>query len=146
MTDTQASSPLPTLSSSSRSAFTLRSILHTIQRTKPLQLSDVGHVLKNYRSIHHLTQRDLASLLEFDQSYISKHENGQGLRDSATLRRIAHRLGIPESSLGVISEEFQHPQSPEIIDTASSIIRLSQTVRESGRADTAHESSLSALQ
>src|SRR6266487_4313180 len=135
--DTQAPSSLPTLSSSARSAFTLRSILHTVRRTKPLRLSDVGQALKNYRSIHQLTQRDLASLLEFDQSYISKLENGQGLRDSATLRHIAQRLSISGSSLGILSEELQYAQSPEIIDTASSVIRLSQTVRESGRADSA---------
>ncbi|HYU76950.1 MAG TPA: helix-turn-helix transcriptional regulator [Ktedonobacteraceae bacterium] len=135
--DTQAPSSLPTLSSSARSAFTLRSILHTVRRTKPLRLSDVGQALKNYRSIHQLTQRDLASLLEFDQSYISKLENGQGLRDSATLRHIAQRLSISGSSLGILSEELQYAQSPEIIDTASSVIRLSQTVRESGRAEAA---------
>src|SRR5207244_7764241 len=93
VTHTQATSRLPSLSY--RSAFTLRSILDTARRTKPLRLSDVGHALKHYRNLNQLTQRDLAALLGFDQSYISKLENGQSLRDIATLKHIAQCLCIP---------------------------------------------------
>jgi hypothetical protein len=56
-----AISPLPSPSSSYRNAFTLRSILDTARRKKPLRFSDVGHVLKYYRSLHQLTQRDRAA-------------------------------------------------------------------------------------
>src|SRR6266566_6731297 len=135
--DQAATSPLPSLSSRHRSAFTLRSILDTARRTKPLRLSDVGHVLKHYRSLHQLTQRDLAALLGFDQSYISKLENGRGLRDITTLKHIAQSLGIPGQWLGLLSEGSPNAQSSALIEVAPSIIRLSQTVRESGRADTA---------
>src|SRR6266480_1035909 len=93
VTHAQATSPLPSLSPSYRSAFTLRSILDTARRTKPLRLSDVGHALKHYRNLNQLTQRDLAALLGFDQSYISRLENGRGLRDIATLKHIAKCLG-----------------------------------------------------
>jgi len=130
-------SPLPTLTPSDRSAFTLRSILATARRTKPLRLSDVGQVLKHYRSIHQLMQRDLAALLGFDQSYISRLENGRGLRDIATLKHIAQCLGVPGQWLGLLSEGSPSAQSAALIEIAPSIIRLSQTVRESGRADTA---------
>jgi len=132
-----ATSSLPSLSSRHRSAFTLRSILDTARRTKPLRLSDVGHVLKHYRSLHQLTQRDLAALLGFDQSYISKLENGQSLRDLATLKHIAQCLGIPGQWLGLLSEGAPNAQSSELIEIVPSVIRLSQTVRESGRADAA---------
>lgn len=132
-----ATSLLPSLSPSYRSAFTIRSILDTARRTKPLRLSDVGHVLKHYRSLHQLTQRDLAALLGFDQSYISKLENGRGLRDIATLKHIAQSLGIPGQWLGLLSEGSPNTQSSVLIEVAPSVIRLSQTVRESGRADAA---------
>jgi transcriptional regulator with XRE-family HTH domain len=129
--------PLPTLTPSNRSAFTLRSILATARRTKPLRLSDVGQVLKHYRSIHQLTQRDLAALLGFDQSYISRLENGRGLRDIATLKHIAQCLGVPGQWLGLLSEGSPSAQSASLIEVSPSIIRLSQTARESGRADAA---------
>lgn len=132
-----ATSPLPTLTPSDRSAFTLRSILATARRTKPLRLSDVGQVLKHYRSIHQLTQRDLAALLGFDQSYISRLENGRGLRDIATLKHIAQCLGVPGQWLGLLSEGSPSAQSASLIEVSPSIIRLSQTARESGRADAA---------
>ncbi len=60
---------------------TLRSLLTHVQNTQPEHFSDIGQVLKQYRSVHRLTQRDLATLLGFDQSSISKLERGQGLRD-----------------------------------------------------------------
>lgn len=119
------------------SAFTLRSIVDTVRRTKPLRLSDIGQVLKHFRSLHQLTQRDLAALLGFDQSYISKLENGQNLRDLATLKHISTCLGIPMQWLGIPTEGSPVVQSAELIEVAPSVIRLSQVVRENGRADAA---------
>ena len=137
VTETKAASLLPSLAPAYSSAFTLRSILDTARRTKPLRLSDAGQVLKHFRSLHQLTQRDLAALLEFDQSYISRLENGQNLRDLATLKHIATRLGIPRQWLGITTEGSPSLQSSELIEVAPSVIRLSQTVRENGRADAA---------
>ncbi len=130
-------SSFPTLTPSDRSAFTLRSILATARHTKSLRLSDVGQVLKHYRSVHQLTQRDLAALLGFDQSYISRLENGRGLRDIATLKHIALCLGVPGQWLGLLAEGSPSAQSASLIEVSPSIIRLSQTARESGRADAA---------
>jgi transcriptional regulator with XRE-family HTH domain len=132
-----SASSFPSFAPSSRSAFTLRSILDAARRTRPVQLSDVGQVLKHYRSIHHLTQRDLALLLGLDQSYISKLENGQGLRDIATLKHIANSLSIPGQWLGLTTDDSSSMCSSELVEVAPSVIRLSQTVREAGRADAA---------
>lgn len=129
--------PLPDSPLTYSSAFILHSIVDTVRRTKPLRLSDVGQVLKYYRGLHHLTQRDLAALLGFDQSYISKLENGQNLRDLATLKHISTSLGLPGQWLGVTAEGSSSTQSLELIEIAPSIIRLSQIVRENGRADAA---------
>lgn len=85
--NSSASSLLPILTPSHQGTFTLRSILDSVQKTQPVNLSDIGQVLKHYRSVHRLTQRDLATILDFDQSYISKLENGQGLRDIAVISR-----------------------------------------------------------
>src|SRR5579859_3100181 len=104
VTETKVASPLSPLLPAYSSAFTLRSIVDTVRRTKPLRLSDVGQALKHFRSLHQLTQRDLAVLLGFDQSYISKLENGQNLRDLATLKHIATCLGIPGQWLGISTE------------------------------------------
>lgn len=135
-TATKAASFLPSPLAYS-SAFILRSIVDTVRRTKPLRISDAGQVLKHYRSLHHLTQRDLAALLGFDQSYISKLENGQNLRDLATLKHIATCLDLPGQWLGITAEEPSSMQNLELMEVAPSVIRLSQTVRENGRADTA---------
>ncbi|MBA2679310.1 MAG: helix-turn-helix transcriptional regulator [Ktedonobacteraceae bacterium] len=137
MIETRAAPPLPPLAPAYSSAFTLRSIVDTVRRTKPLRLSDVSQALKHFRSLHQLTQRDLATLLGFDQSYISKLENGQNLRDLATLKHIATCLGIPVQWLGIPTEGSPSMQSSELIEVAPSVIRLSQTVRENGRADAA---------
>jgi transcriptional regulator with XRE-family HTH domain len=135
--ETKTDSPLLSLPATYNSAFTLRSIVDTVRRTKPLRLSDVGQVLKHYRSLHRLTQQDLATLLGFDQSYISKLENGQNLRDLATLKHIAACLGIPEQWLGLTTAGSPRIASSELLEVAPSVIRLSQTVRENGRADAA---------
>jgi transcriptional regulator with XRE-family HTH domain len=130
----QLSSSAALLSSSYRSTFTLQSILHTVQRTKPVSTSDVGQALKIYRNTHRLTQHELAMLLGFDQSYISKLENGQGLRDIVVLKDIADRLGLPPHWLGLIPQDYATKHSTELLAIAPSVISLSKTVRETGRA------------
>lgn len=69
----------------------------------------VAERLRAFRKAHGLSQADLAQILHLDQSYVSNVENGQReVRDLGVLLRIANRLDIPPSSLGV-SEEVLRP-------------------------------------
>jgi transcriptional regulator with XRE-family HTH domain len=63
---------------------------------------DIGEVLRAYRATHGLTQAELAEVLGFTQSYVSKIERARRpARDVETLKRIAQRLSIPPIELGV---------------------------------------------
>jgi transcriptional regulator with XRE-family HTH domain len=63
---------------------------------------DVGEVLRAYRATHGLTQAELAEVLGFTQSYVSRIEGGRRpARDLDTLKRIADRLSIPARELGL---------------------------------------------
>ena len=64
---------------------------------------DIGEVLRAYRRTHGLTQAELAEMLGFTQSYVSKIERARRpARDVETLKRIAQRLSIPAIELGVM--------------------------------------------
>jgi DNA-binding XRE family transcriptional regulator len=72
----------------------------------------LAEVLLEYRRTHSISQADLAQLLGFDQSYISKIEKGQRhIRDIGMLVRIAQQLDIPPTWLG-ISSELLRPVAP----------------------------------
>jgi len=135
----QIPSHIPPLQAQShRKALLTQSILDTVRRTEPFSASDVGAFLKGYRKAHGLTQSQLATILEFDQSYISKLENGQSLQKITTLKEIATRLAIPPHLLiGVTPEDFATRYSAELLEVAPAVIRLARTVREAGRADEA---------
>lgn len=63
---------------------------------------DVGEVLRTYRTTHGMTQTELAEVLGYTQSYVSKIERARRpARDVETLKRIAQRLSIPPIELGV---------------------------------------------
>ena len=126
------------LTQSSRKTLITQSILNIVRRTEPFCTSDVGQFLKGYRSAHGLTQSQLAAVLGFDQSYISKLENGQDLRKVTSLKEIATRLAIPPHLLvGVTLEGYTTKYSTELLEVAPSVIHLSRIVREAGRADEA---------
>lgn len=64
--------------------------------------SALGHELKNYRSVHKLTQEQLAALLEVEPRTLRRWESGETLlADVHELRRVADCLGIPHELLGV---------------------------------------------
>lgn len=50
--------------------------------------------LKDFRTQSHMTQQELASLLNCPQSYISKYEQGQKRLDIVEIRRICNVLGV----------------------------------------------------
>ncbi|MGI8815329.1 MAG: helix-turn-helix domain-containing protein [Pseudonocardia sp.] len=67
--------------------------------------SDVGEVIRWYRTREGLTQQEAADRLRTTQSRLSKLEKGsQALRDVAELRHIATALGIPPERLGVLPD------------------------------------------
>lgn len=67
----------------------------------------VAEVLRDFRQSTGMSQADLAALLNLDQSYVSKIETGQRhVRDLETLLRIANRLNVPPSHLGVSTESL----------------------------------------
>jgi transcriptional regulator with XRE-family HTH domain len=69
-------------------------------------------VLREYRKSDGINQADLAQILNFDQSYVSKIENGQRqVRDVETLLRIAQQLEVPPNRLG-LSPELLRPVTP----------------------------------
>jgi transcriptional regulator with XRE-family HTH domain len=69
-------------------------------------------VLREYRKSDGINQADLAQILNFDQSYVSKIENGQRqVRDVETLLRIAQQLEVPPNRLG-LSPEPRRPVTP----------------------------------
>ena len=68
--------------------------------------SDVGQIIRWYRSYEGLTQQDAAARLNTTQSRLSKLEKGtQALRDVTELRHIASKLGIPPERLGVLPDQ-----------------------------------------
>ncbi len=67
--------------------------------------SDVGQIIRWYRTHQGLTQQDVATRLNTTQSRLSKLEKGtQALRDVTELRHIANKLGIPPERLGVLPD------------------------------------------
>src|SRR5690349_4321331 len=76
----------------------------------------LAEVLREYRQANGLNQAAMAKLLNLDQSYVSKIETGQRqVRDLETLLRIANRLNIPPSHVGV-SQELLQPVAPPATD------------------------------
>lgn len=67
--------------------------------------SDVGQIIRWYRTYEGLTQQDAAARLNTTQSRLSKLEKGtQALRDVTELRHIARKLGIPPERLGILPD------------------------------------------
>lgn len=96
---------------------------------------NLGSILKSYRLAHGLTQSELASRLNCDQTYISKVEKGhRTISNIVDLRRIAERLGMPPQALGLARYEGLDKPSDEILDFAPPIIELSELTRNAGNA------------
>ncbi len=72
----------------------------------------LSDVFREYRHNHGISQADLAQLLNFDQTYISKIETGQRqVRDVEGLLHIAQKLDISPTRLG-ISNDLLRPIAP----------------------------------
>ena len=73
--------------------------------TAPPDGSNIGEILRWYRTREGLSQQSVAARLNTTQSRLSKLEKGtQVLRDVEELRRLARQLGIPPERLGVLPD------------------------------------------
>ena len=83
----------------------------TIETTKTILVDDVdwlGGMLKNYRKMKGLTQRDLARRMGVSPAAICQYEKGhRNLTRIPTLKRLADALGISISDFFIGYEEFE---------------------------------------
>ncbi|OLT21697.1 transcriptional regulator [Pseudonocardia sp. CNS-139] len=93
-------------------------------------------VLRDYRRTRGINQADLAQILNFDQSYISKVENGQRqIRDVEMLLRIAQQLDIAPNRLGISNELLRPVAPPSTADLVGIVdpVEASQAEWRAGR-------------
>jgi transcriptional regulator with XRE-family HTH domain len=94
---------------------------------------DLAAILAAYRRANRLSQADLATILGFDQPYVSRIERGaRRIRDVRTLAHIADRLAIPPHLVGVVGTD--DADFATMLQFAEATLRLSETARQSGRA------------
>jgi len=94
-----------------------------------LKVDLLAEVLREYRQAHGINQGDLAQILNFDQSYISKIETGQRqIRDVEMLLRIAQQLDVSPNRLG-ISNELLRPVAPPDTSALVGVVDLIESKR-----------------
>jgi transcriptional regulator with XRE-family HTH domain len=94
---------------------------------------DLGPILRGYRRVCALTQQQLADMLGYDRTYISMIESGRRhLTDRGTLAHIARTLAIPPHVLGIAGPD--DADFAAMLAFGTSVIRLAQIARQSGRA------------
>jgi transcriptional regulator with XRE-family HTH domain len=80
-------------------------------RSAPPDASDLGVLLREWRTARKVPQRQLAHMLGFTQPYISMLETGsEKIRDLGTLRHIAATLAIPPEELGLLPDTIADGQ------------------------------------
>ncbi|MFD7581821.1 helix-turn-helix domain-containing protein [Kitasatospora sp. NPDC059817] len=93
-------------------------------------------ILQLYRELHALPQQELADLLGYSTSYVSRIETGsRTITDIGALRHIAERLGLPPHCLGITDDTDADHQL--VIQLADSVLRLAEIARQSGQATVA---------
>ncbi|MFB7227167.1 helix-turn-helix transcriptional regulator [Streptomyces fimicarius] len=106
---------------------------HTLQGNRVLRSGNLGVILRYYRTFHKLSQERLSELIGMDRTAISRLETQarrvESIRDRA---RIADLLGVPHAALGIgLAGRSDHA---DMITFGESVVRLSRTAREQGRA------------
>jgi transcriptional regulator with XRE-family HTH domain len=110
--------------------------------------SDVGQIIRWYRTHQGLTQHDVAARLNTTQSRLSKLEKGtQALRDVTELRHIATKLGIPPERLGVLPDHSAdaRPSASHVSDRPGQIRDSQEHWRQIRRQLNAHRAVLGDL-
>ncbi|MFB7947979.1 helix-turn-helix domain-containing protein [Kitasatospora phosalacinea] len=101
-----------------------------------LRRRSLPEILQLYCEINDLTQQDLADLLGYSRSYISRIRTGsRTITDTRSLLALAERLGLPPHCLGVADEADGDHRL--VIQLAESVLRLAEIARQSGQATTA---------
>jgi len=104
----------------------------------PDEPHDLGRILRTYRGVYQLTQRELADFLGFDQSYVSKLESGnRRVRDIRHLQLIGERLGIPVDELAHAAGMLDQDGAPQLVGTSQWQWRLVRQGLNRHRADLA---------
>ncbi|MEV7026045.1 helix-turn-helix transcriptional regulator [Kitasatospora sp. NPDC093558] len=90
-------------------------------------------ILQLYREIHGLPQQELADLLGYSTSYVSRIETGsRTITDIGALRHLAERLDLPPHCLGITDDADADHQL--VIQLAESVLRLAEIARQAGQA------------
>ncbi|WP_238598759.1 helix-turn-helix domain-containing protein [Saccharothrix sp. ALI-22-I] len=98
-----------------------------------LRSRDLATILRLYRRLNQLSQERLATLLDYDKTYVSMIETGRRtISDVATRRHIARVLGLPMHVLGVTDND--DADFAAMIQFGDSTIRLAEIARQAGRA------------
>jgi transcriptional regulator with XRE-family HTH domain len=98
-----------------------------------LATRDLGVILRTYRAVNHVSQRQLAEQLGYDAAYICLLERGKrAMTDRGSLARIARHLAIPPHILGVTDDD--DADFTAMFQFADSTIRLAEIARRSGNA------------
>jgi transcriptional regulator with XRE-family HTH domain len=110
--------------------------------------SNVGQIIRWYRTYEGLTQQDAAARLNTTQSRLSKLEKGtQALRDVTELRHIARTLGIPPERLGVLPDHSADasPSTAHVSDRPGPVRDSQEQWRQIRRELNAHRVVLAEL-
>jgi transcriptional regulator with XRE-family HTH domain len=116
--------------------------------TAPPDGSDIGQILRWYRTREGLSQQAVAARLNTTQSRLSKLEKGtQVLRDVDELRRLARQLGIPPERLGVLPDRSDdaNPLAAHVSDQPGPGQDSQQRWREVRRQLNTHRATLGDL-
>jgi transcriptional regulator with XRE-family HTH domain len=77
----------------------------TSKQPRPSEGLDVSGVLAEFIEQEGLTQAELASMLGFDRTYVSKVLSGsRRIRDVGRLRQVARSIGVPPERFGLLPE------------------------------------------
>ncbi|MGA5818118.1 helix-turn-helix domain-containing protein [Kitasatospora sp. NPDC094028] len=101
-----------------------------------LRRRSLPEIFQLYRDLHGLPQQELADLLGYSTSYVSRIETGsRTITDIGALAHIAECLGLPPNCLGITDEEDGDHQL--VLQLAESVLRLAETARQAGQATAA---------
>ncbi|MDH6579392.1 helix-turn-helix transcriptional regulator [Kitasatospora sp. MAP5-34] len=98
-----------------------------------LRRRSLPEIFQLYRELNDLPQQELADLLGYSTSYISRVETGsRTITDVGTLRHIAECLRLPPHCFGITDEADGDHRT--VIQLGESVLRLAEIARQAGQA------------